>query len=305
MHYGDEGANCPAGARAASGAERLLALGFAQRVDDPELALRTLGEALAATPALPPPAQTIAYRSRAEATEIVAYRLAAGPERDRLLVEALADYRRVAAARPDDVETLASVGFMLQALGAYPEALEAYRAIGSGPARNAYVAAVEIGALQRQQGDYQAALATLDDFARGNPGEADGMRFRYHRARALTLLGRYDEALTELDRGLASQADYAYAHLLRACVRGRLGQLSEALADEERGMELLGLVQGGPRGELLRDFERSRSVVSTLRTAAASRRPQPTAVACEGFWDDSDRPRQRSALLDSASVRER
>jgi Tetratricopeptide repeat len=296
--FGDEVRNCPPSPQAPT-AERLLALGFAQTFDHPERARTILAQALEARPGLPPSARALALEARGEAAESLSYHLDPTEARhDRLLSEALADYRAQAALRPGDAAAQFAVARMLLTLGAYAEALELYRRIGRQWPNEDFEVAVRIGALHRQQGNYDGALRALDDYARAAGSSTFGMKFHYHRAWTLTLLGRDREALGEIERGLESQPDYSSAYLIRSCARARLGRLAEALADQERAAELLRALAEEPSPFVRAELERSRVVVATLREAIAAGRSAPVAAACEGFWDRWVRPRPRSPLLD-------
>jgi serine/threonine-protein kinase len=70
------------------------------------------------------------------------------------------------------------------------------------------------GVLARLDGHYQKALRSFDRMARLNPAER--VVVSYNRARLLTYLGRYDEALAELDAGAAIEPDHPLIRTFRA-----------------------------------------------------------------------------------------
>lgn len=70
------------------------------------------------------------------------------------------------------------------------------------------------GVVARLDGDYNKALRSLDRMARLNPAER--VVVSYNRARLLTYLGRYDEALAELDAGAAIEPDHPLIRTFRA-----------------------------------------------------------------------------------------
>lgn len=296
--FGNESNNCPVRNSERRDGETLLTLGLAQVSEQPEAGRRTLTDALSATPQLAPRARALAFKGRADAAEAIADNLESDdPETDRLLAEALADFRRQVALAPDDAAAMFSVARLTMSLGGYAEALDLYRAVGRRWPEEALNVAVRSGALYRQQGDYERALRELDDYARLGDPQINGMKFRYHRAWTLSLLGRNEEAEREINTGLATQPDYSSAYQIRACVRARLGRLDEALADQERALELLVGIMAQPNAALRADIERSRRAVATLRGAIDARRPGPVAAPCEGYWDRWSRPRPRSPLL--------
>lgn len=294
--FGDEARNCPRRASASSAAERLLALGIAQVFEHPEAARQSLATALAATPALPVRAQALALGFRGEAAESAAQNFPEGSaDQDRLIAEALADFRRQVALAPDEPEPRYAVARMLLMLGGYGEALRVYDAIGRRWPGEAFNIAIRTGALYRQQGDHARALRQLDDHARAYPGSATGMRFHYHRAWTLMTLNRFEEAGREIEQGFVSQPDYSSAYQLRSCIRARLGQMQEALADQQRALELLEAIAAQPTESLRVEIARSRAIVDSLREALA--RGERTLLTACGMWDRWTRPRSPSPLL--------
>lgn len=293
--FGDEARNCPPRAPPEAESERLLALALAQVDEHPEQARRLLSEALAASPELPLLARAVAYKERAELTEFLSLDLAPGEAQDRLLADALADRRRLADLLPDRAGPQLALANAFSALGAYEEAEEVLRETGRRWPDEAFNVAVDLGALFRQQGNYRRALDMLDDYARRNPG-VDGMRYHYHRAWTLMLLGRNEEALRSVDAGLVSQPDYGSAYGLRSCLLSRLGRLDEALADQERAIELYGLMIGqGAYSRVV--IERSRSAAAALREAVAAGRRGPVSAPCWELLRLWSRPRSRSPLI--------
>jgi serine/threonine protein kinase/tetratricopeptide (TPR) repeat protein len=70
------------------------------------------------------------------------------------------------------------------------------------------------GVVARLDGDYDKALRSLDRMARLNPAER--VVVSYNRARLFTYLGRYEEALAELDAGAAIEPDHPLIRTFRA-----------------------------------------------------------------------------------------
>lgn len=213
------------------------------------------------------------------------------------MAEALIDYRRELSLVPADAQAHYSVARALLMLGGYDEALVIYRNIGRRWPEEAFDVAVRVGALYRQQADYRQALRQLDDYARNDPESATGMRFHYHRAWTLTLLSRFEEAEREIERGMASQPDYTSAYQIRACARARMGRLEEALADQQRALELLGRLMTQPSAAIRTEMDRSRAAVAALRRAINDQSREAVTAPCDIFWDRWTRPRQRSPQL--------
>lgn len=295
--FGDEAVNCPIRPGAETRAERLLAAGIPDVFRDPERARRTLGEALAARPALSLRGEGLARDARAKAAEILTDALDPGPAYDALLADALADYRRLAILAPDRIESHLSLATVLKDLGAYQEAMDIYGDIERRWPEESFRLAVATASLLRQQGEYQRALARLDDYARKADPNTLRMRFYYHRAWTLGLLDRAAEAITDIERGFASQPDYPSAYRLRACQHARLGQFAEALVDQERA---LALYAGSPSSAAtMRSQEESRAAAAELRVAIGAARSEPAAIGCDE-WERWSRPRARSPLVDAS-----
>ncbi|MET8882964.1 tetratricopeptide repeat protein [Streptomyces rubiginosohelvolus] len=87
----------------------------------------------------------------------------------------------------------------------------------------------------RSLGRYEEALADLDRAEELNPGlpGTEGERGEVYRA-----TGRYEEAVACYGRALALDPDYAWAHGSRALALEALGRLPEARADLDRALEL-------------------------------------------------------------------
>jgi tetratricopeptide (TPR) repeat protein len=295
---GDETVNCPAvSASNAQEAEALVARALAITLSQPQAARRLFGEALADRN-LAPQLRRLALKWRGEAGEALAEAEPwASQSHDQLLVEALADYRAWARLAPDDPDPQHAIAFVLAKLGAYADAMAVYAAVGGRWPEEAFNVAIRTGTIHRQQGDYREALAVLDRYA-AREGAPDGMRFAYHRGWTLIMLGRHDEAIVELNRGMESQPDYSSAYLLRSCAHAQVGSFADALRDQERGLELLAnSARDGELG-LEPDIARSRGLIETLRRAVAEGRREPLPAACQGHWDKYITTRPRSPLLE-------
>lgn len=294
---GDEQANCPAAAAAtAPGVERDLAVGLAMVPTRPAEARQLLTRALDGR-ALRGSLRAIAFEARGDAASILADRLPpASEDYDRAIADALADYRAWVVADPNDPAAQYAAASALIDLGGYDEALDVYRAIGRRWPEEGYSVAVDIGALYRRQGRYAEALRSLDDYAARN-GPQEGMRFHYHRAWTLNLLGRPREAIEAIAAGLRSQADYPFAFFMRACSHAKLGQIRDALADQERGLALLSAAARDNPDAYARDLETARASAEELRGLAAARSRRPTEAACNRLWQRNLETRSRSPLL--------
>lgn len=82
------------------------------------------------------------------------------------------------------------------------------------------------GVLARLDGDYERALRSFDRMVRLNPAER--VVVSYNRARILSYLGKYEEALAELDAGAAIEPDHPLIRAFRAFVLYYRGEVTSA-----------------------------------------------------------------------------
>ncbi len=82
------------------------------------------------------------------------------------------------------------------------------------------------GVLSRLSGEYERALRSFDRMERLNPVE--GVVASYNRARILMYQGNYEEALVELDRGAAMEAEHPLIKVFRARVLYYRGEIDAA-----------------------------------------------------------------------------
>jgi tetratricopeptide (TPR) repeat protein len=240
-------------------------------------------------------------RIRAEADEALSLDTEWGGENfDRILVAALADSRERVAINPDDREAHYAVARHLTDLGAYDEALVIYANIGRRWPDEGLRVATRTGAIYRQRGEYRRALATLDDFA-ARAGRPEGMRFAYHRAWSLMMLGRFQDAIAELDVGLQTQPDYSSAWQMRSCAHAQLGAIDEARSDQERALELLEDLRRDGEQSLREDIGRARRLVALLRQTRRTATAETLDLSCHVPWRNYTRTRPRSALLAAGS----
>ena len=294
--FGNETINCPMHSPPQLGpGQAALVRGLAVVMIAPAAARRSLAAALAVRE-FDPRLRAMALEARGQAAESLANGAPwAGAAFDRLTFEGLTDYRAWAVAAPDGPDPLYAVARLLADLGGYDDARAIYRTIGQRWPDEAFNVAIRTGAVYRKQGRYAEALAALDAF-----GVVQGMRYSYHRAWTLQLLDRPAEALAEINRGFESQPDYPWAYLIRSCANAKLGHLAEALADQERGLELLA---GFPRSgsDYQEELRTGRAYVEALRRLVAAGPPRPTDLPCQGYWARDIRSRPRSPLLGPAA----
>jgi tetratricopeptide (TPR) repeat protein len=251
-----------------------------------------------ASPALAREPKKIALRSRAEAYESLSNEEQPASEAaDRAMVAALADYRKLAALAPDDVEIQLSIGLNLQELGDYEAARSTYELVLKRWPDEDFRTTLRLAGLARQQGDFEGSLKLINGLVERHGAQA-GMRFHYHRGWTLNALGRYYEAIADFTEGMKSQPDYSYAYLRRACAQGSVGNLAFALGDIETFARLRSRVPESRNSPALsHDLQRAAEVASSLRALISSGGSAETSDACDGFWGAPDKPRAKSPLL--------
>ena len=82
------------------------------------------------------------------------------------------------------------------------------------------------GVLLRLDGDYERALRSFDRMVRLNPAER--VVVSYNRARILSYMGKYEDALAELDAGAAIEPDHPLIRAFRALVLYYRGEVTAA-----------------------------------------------------------------------------
>lgn len=217
---------------------------------------------------------------------------------DQALMAALADSRALAALEPDDIVHRLSIAEALKDLGAYDEAKAEYEAMLRQWPDEDYRVTIALGALHRVQGDYAKALDTLNRLVVRH-GRQEGMKFHYHRAWTLSLLGRHDEAIADLTEGLRTQPDYSSAYHRRACAFAAVGQLGEALDDVVEAGRLYAAIPGAATSTFLKDdMAGAAALRARLEAARAAGVKAPVPDACaETSWSAWEKPRPRSPLL--------
>jgi tetratricopeptide (TPR) repeat protein len=104
--------------------------------------------------------------------------------------EAIEAYQRAADMEPGDLRTLDALAQALLADSQLDEALKQYRELAAEDPENSSVL-VHIGEIQRRQGKYEDALATIRKARKIKP---EDMEAGYNEGLLLDVLGRYDES---------------------------------------------------------------------------------------------------------------
>jgi tetratricopeptide (TPR) repeat protein len=156
--------------------------------------------------------------------------------------EALANYDRAIALRPDHAEALCNRAVALTELARHEEALASYdRVVAMQPDHAAAFTAR--GNVLHQLKRLGEALASYD---RAIAVQPDYVEAHANRGIVLHQLKRYEDAVASYGRAVTIRPDHASAWHNRACALQKLGRFGEALADHERGRLLTSGNAGAP-----------------------------------------------------------
>jgi len=116
--------------------------------------------------------------------------------------EAIASYRRALEDDPDNLDTERGLANALWMDGQLDEALKVFNTIVTAEPQDAQ-SQIRISDIQRRQGHYDQALATLE---KAKPLAQDSVELSYNEALIYDSLGRYDEAIAALKTLVAGTA---------------------------------------------------------------------------------------------------
>jgi tetratricopeptide (TPR) repeat protein len=108
--------------------------------------------------------------------------------------EAIASYRRALEDDPDNIDTERGLATALLRDGQLDESLKVFNTIVAAEPQDAQ-SQIKIADIQRQQGHYDQALATLE---KAKPLAQDSMELTYNEALVYDSLGRYDDSIRTL-----------------------------------------------------------------------------------------------------------
>ncbi len=243
----------------------------------------------------------LTIRAHALMTRAEQRRSGPSPAADRDLVSALADFDAAAALNRPNIESKSAV---LRYLGAYDEALAGYETAARQNPDQDFWPLIGVAVTHRTRGDYDAALATLDQIAKRHPA-LKGMAYYYNLGSTLIEARRYEEAVSALTKGIVLQRDYPYAYFMRSCALAQLGRLEEAQKDFEMGRRFFASLTTDARGAtpvgeqpLSQDDQRwSEQVAAQLQAAVTARTHAPIDPVCHIPGSGWLVKRDRSTLL--------
>ena len=136
-------------------------------------------------------AKVIESVPEADRTGRMEYTLGTTYEQLKRTKDAITAYQRAADLQPDDVQTLTALGQAQMNAEQYDAAMKTFRALAVADSEEAGPL-VKIAEIQRQQGKYEDALATIREARKKDP---ESMEAGFQEGMLLDILGRYDEAV--------------------------------------------------------------------------------------------------------------
>jgi protein O-GlcNAc transferase len=179
--------------------------------------------------------------------------------------EALQNYNRALALRPNHAPTLYNRGVTLQRLRRWQEALQSYdRAVSIRP--DFVVALVNRGSILRDLKRYEDALKSYDAALAIKPGTAE---LYYNRGNVLRDLRRGHDALECYDKAVAIKPGYAAAHNNRGLALWDLRRYQEAVESYDAAIAIEpGFADAhANRGLALWDLKRYEDAVTSFDAA--------------------------------------
>lgn len=220
---------------------------------------------------------------------------------DADMVLALADYRKARALEPT-VHTFRLEGDALVALGAYPDATQAYRGMLRLDEPKPYWSLIHLASVERILGRYDAALAYLDRAIREWGTEEADMPVYYDKARVLFLKQDNAGVVDVVTKGLAYEKDSFGALRFRACAEARLGNFAKAKADIADAIRFAHRPSSNAAWEhtplasaFYQEFDRDRTTIDAM--AADTSTQEQRATLCGDIWHYAETLRPRSPLL--------
>lgn len=153
-------------------------------------------------------AKVIEEVSESDRTARMEFTLGATYDQMKRPKDAIAAYKRAANLQPGDVPTMNALGQALLGDNQLDEALKTYKELAQADNEDA-APLVKEAEIQRRQGKYEDALATIHKARKKDP---ENLEAGYNEGMLLDVLGRYDEAATTYQQMVdqTSHANGAY-----------------------------------------------------------------------------------------------
>ena len=147
--------------------------------------------------------QVLSAVPQADQTAKTEYALGASYDQIKDTKNAIIAYKKALDLEPDNLDVERALAQALLTDGQDQAALKAYRDIASGDPTD-WEALLRIGEIERQQGNYNDALATLK---KASAQSSDSLEVSYNEALTYDALGRYDDAEQILEK-LATSTEH-------------------------------------------------------------------------------------------------
>jgi len=209
------------------------------------------------------------------------FALGAAYEQLKDMKGAIAAYQRSYDMEPENLEAAHGLAQALLADNQLDAALKQFRELSQADPEDA-TSLDRIAEIQRRQGKYTEALATIQESLKKNP---DSLEAGYNEGLILDVLGRYDEAVTVYQKmvDLTGHANGAYTQEEKAnrsvfldrlaAVYHEQNKTAEAIATYQKMIDLGGdIAKGGYRGEVdtYRDVKQFDKATDVCRKAVAA-----------------------------------
>ncbi len=170
-------------------------------------------------------------------TPRIEFALGASYEQARQLKDAIAAYHRALDMEPDNLDTERGLASALMSDNQLDEALKYLKQIVAAEPQDAQ-SQIHISEIQRQQGHYDLALATLE---KAKPLASDSPELRYNEALIYDSLGRYDDSVGVLTKLVTdpSHTDGKYSDGEKANRAIFLDRLANVYREENKTAEAI------------------------------------------------------------------
>ena len=212
-------------------------------------------------------------------------------KQDERFINSIQTLEQILVVDAVNYDALKTLGNALVELGAYQDALRAFRKQSENGA--AYWGAIRQAQVHRLLGRYDDAEDLYQD-AYDTRSEWYGMPLNYHRAKNFVLQGEYDAAIASIERGLAYQEDYAWAYVFRACAKHGNRDIAGALDDYRQAVQVIQKNLDG--GELGIEQQKVVAALAVLE-ASGERAINDAENPCLVFMEADGKFRERSGLL--------
>lgn len=246
---------------------------------------------------LPTARLSAAYQARGDAR--YSYEVHHGI-RDAEMISVLEDYLKARKLK-ESMDVHEDIGFAYLALGAYPEALHAFREMAKFDLPELHWSLLNTARVHRIVGEYSDALTDLDKVLK-IWGEGTGMAIYYNRGRLFFEMGDMEKAIDAFSKGIPRQAEFPWALTYRGCAYARLGHYDKAAADLRLAIARIpAWAPARTPGNDANMKETADDLALVERLRAGDAELASAKSLCGVGWNWGERRRERSPLLPRAA----